>query len=302
MLKGKEKKHLYKQRFRKQPALQVYEIAVFNQSIHYFLTNAQTDLPVLVCLPGLYEVKENLAAFALAFGKKYRVLVIDWLGHGDSSNDELYWTLEGQVSFFEQLCQQLRAKYPIEAFIGQSFGATLLLMHANLVSEEKLVLTNLTHLRTNKTETLYTQMIENGKQSPYIVKTQADFEQLMYLYFSEPTLLKHYDFKTWMKTICEQSEKFELAITSWYEQYSLFFSESFLTHVQAKNTLLMWGMDDPLYDIKKGKIVKWTIPQSKIVFVEQAGHLPLSEQPLQCAKFVEQFLNGEIEQEYSHEH
>ncbi|MGL4973455.1 MAG: alpha/beta fold hydrolase [Culicoidibacterales bacterium] len=290
MVKDKYKKNLYrKKRFKKETIIEK-ELHVTGQTFSYLLTNPTTTAPVLFCLPGLYETKEQLAEFAKAIGSAYRVLVIDWLGHGQSTNDATYWTIEGQVSLLDQVLSRIREQYEVAAVIGQSFGATLLLMHANLQPETTVILGNLTHLRTQKTEQLYTQMIEQGGHSPYIIESEADFHQLMYLYYSQPEQLTNNDWKRWKTTTFEQSKIIGPALEAWYAEFSLFFTESFLTHCQAQRTLIVWGEEDPLYDVRKGNIVKWTIPRSTISLVKQAGHLPLSEQPKQAAEIITQFL------------
>ncbi|MGL5916779.1 MAG: alpha/beta fold hydrolase [Culicoidibacterales bacterium] len=290
MVKTKYQKHLYqKKRFSKSTVTE-HEIQVAEQTFSYLLTNEASTAPVLFCLPALYETKEQLAEFAQALGKTYRVLVIDWIGHGKTPNDATYWTIEGQVSLLEQVLATVRSKYDIKAVIGQSYGATLLLMHTNFHQETTVILGNLTHLRTPKTEALYTQMIEQGGHSPYIIENQADFEQLLYLYYSQPEQFKNYDWQKWKSTVLEQSQIIGPALEAWYAEFSLFFTESFLAHSQAKRTLILWGEEDPLYDVRKGNIIKWTIPNSTITLVKQAGHLPLSEQPQQAAKVITEFL------------
>lgn len=295
MIKKKYQKKLYKQRKLKKSVTTEAEITLAGQTISYALTNAQSDKPVVFCLPGLYESKEHLIPFAQALGTDYRVLIVDWLGHGKSSNDETYWTLEGQVSFLEQLLNELKQHYPLIAVVGQSWGATLLLMHTNLHPEVTLILGNLTHLRTERTEKMYTQMIESGQYSPFSLATKTDFEQLMYLYFSNPEQLKSYDWPGWSEQALQQSEYIGPALEKWHAEFSFFLAESFLAHHQAQQVLLLWGEDDPLADVRKGHIVKWTIPHSQIEIIPHASQLPLSEQPNQTAKIVKKFLQKGLE-------
>ncbi|MGL4623770.1 MAG: alpha/beta fold hydrolase [Culicoidibacterales bacterium] len=300
MIKSKYQKKMYKQgKFKKNTIIEA-EVTVADQTISYVLTNATSEKPVIFCLPGLYETKEHLIPFAQAMGSDYRMLIIDWIGHGKSTNDETYWTLEGQVSFLEQLLTILKATYPITTLLGQSWGATLLLMHTNLHAEMTLILGNLTHLRSEKTEKMYTQMIENGQSSPYSLATTTDFDQLMYLYFSNPEQLKVYDWQGWGQQALVQSSYIGPALEQWHAEFSLFFAESFLAHHQAQKVLLLWGGEDPLYDVRKGYVVKWTIPHSHIEILPHASQLPVSEQPEKAAKIVKKFLQKQ--EELSDEH
>lgn len=300
MIKAKYLKKLYKQNKLKKPSIVEAKINVLGQTVSYALTNPSSEKPVIFCLPGLYEVKEHLLPFAKSMGNEYRVLVVDWIGHGKTTNSETYWTLEGQVSFLDELLAILKKQFPITAVVGQSWGATLLLMHANLHPETTLVLGNLTHLRTEKTEKMYTQMIENGQHSPYSLATTTDFDQLMYLYFSNPEQLKLYDWQAWSQQALQQSEYIGPALEQWHAEFSLFFAESFLAHHQANQVLLLWGEEDPLYDIRKGYVVKWTVPHSQIDIIKQASQLPISEQPQQTAKIVQKFLEKTEENRDEH--
>jgi pimeloyl-ACP methyl ester carboxylesterase len=57
-------------------------------------------------------------------------------------------------------------------------------------------------------------------------------------------------------------------------------------------TLLVWGRDDAITPIDSGAIYQRAIPRSRLVVIENCGHMPEMEKPAEFARLVADFLAG----------
>ena len=57
-------------------------------------------------------------------------------------------------------------------------------------------------------------------------------------------------------------------------------------------TLLLWGGEDAITPINSGEIYQRAIPRSRLVVIENCGHMPEMEKPAEFARLVENFLSG----------
>jgi pimeloyl-ACP methyl ester carboxylesterase len=57
-------------------------------------------------------------------------------------------------------------------------------------------------------------------------------------------------------------------------------------------TLLVWGREDAITPIDSGEIYQRAIPRSRLVVIENCGHMPEMEKPAEFARLVADFLAG----------
>ena len=57
-------------------------------------------------------------------------------------------------------------------------------------------------------------------------------------------------------------------------------------------TLIIWGSDDQLIPVENGYKFKNDITNSKLIVMQQTGHVPMEEKPLESLKFTIDFLNN----------
>lgn len=57
-------------------------------------------------------------------------------------------------------------------------------------------------------------------------------------------------------------------------------------------TLILWGRHDRLIPSAVGQAYEKAIPGARLVFIEEAGHVPLREAPEACAEAITAFLKG----------
>jgi pimeloyl-ACP methyl ester carboxylesterase len=68
------------------------------------------------------------------------------------------------------------------------------------------------------------------------------------------------------------------------------------THDNIKNikqpTLIIWGSDDQLIPVENGYKFKNDITNSKLIVMQQTGHVPMEEKPLISLNFAIDFINN----------
>jgi pimeloyl-ACP methyl ester carboxylesterase len=57
-------------------------------------------------------------------------------------------------------------------------------------------------------------------------------------------------------------------------------------------TLLVWGGEDVITPIDSGEIYQRAMPRSRLVVIENCGHMPEMEKPTDFAGLIENFLAG----------
>ena len=62
-------------------------------------------------------------------------------------------------------------------------------------------------------------------------------------------------------------------------------------HQIKSPTLLVWGKDDNVTPAFVGQKFNELIEGSKLVFLDECGHAPMMEKPLQFNQILEKFLN-----------
>ena len=72
-------------------------------------------------------------------------------------------------------------------------------------------------------------------------------------------------------------------------------SNGIKTHESVKKikqpTLIIWGSDDQLIPIDNAYKFKNDITNSKLIVMQETGHVPMEEKPLESLKFVIDFLD-----------
>jgi len=57
-------------------------------------------------------------------------------------------------------------------------------------------------------------------------------------------------------------------------------------------TLLVWGREDAITPIERGELYQRAIPHARLTIMDNCGHMPEMEHPVQFAQLVENFLAG----------
>jgi pimeloyl-ACP methyl ester carboxylesterase len=60
----------------------------------------------------------------------------------------------------------------------------------------------------------------------------------------------------------------------------------------AARTLVIWGRNDPLLDVRHGTRLVAELPNATLQVIERCGHIPQEEQPAETNRLIHEFLAG----------
>ncbi len=251
-------------------------VPVFGQNIHYFEAGQGS---AVILLHGLGAVKEIWLGDIDGLSAKYHVYAIDQVGFGHSDKPLLDYKV---ATFSEFLYGFMQSQHLTKAtLVGNSLGGWVALDFATQHPEmlDKLVLVNSAGITWP------------GRVSPVnlnpatLAATRKLLETLFYNKKIVTDALVQQVFADHMKnndgyTIRRTMEGF--GIENQFEDAKL---ASFHTP-----TLLVWGRDDELLPVGYGEKLRDALPGSKMVVLDQCGHVPPMEKPAEFTQAVLDFL------------
>ena len=252
-----------------------------NTEIHYRLEGNGENRVVL--LHGWGCDMKMMAPVAEALMKTYRVLLVDFPGHGESGRPPEPWGVPEYAACLKELLKRL-GFFPCSV-IAHSFGCRIT---AWLAAEEpqlfdRIVFTGAAGIRPKQTEAAQ-------KRSAEYKKLKKQCERLRHIPFLraaadkfEKKLREKYGSRDYNALDDEMKKTFvkviNLDLTDLYEKFNA-------------STLLIWGDSDTETPLWMGKEMEKRIPDAGLVVFEGGTHFAYLEQLQRFNTIVCQFLKG----------
>ncbi len=259
--------------------------------------NTNQKKETILFLHGFSDNKYSIAIAARELVKKYNIISIDLPGFGDTDKPwEEKYTLQ---NYHDWVIEFIIAKgitnfHLMGNSMGGAIAASLAADHPDLF--KSITLIGSAGIMGDELVGIY-KMIKEG-ENIFAIENMDDFNKLMQTVFTKPPyipfILKNYKLR-----------KF-LANRKWYEKVlddltGGLLNESVTVHnfdratflnEKVKNIkkpiLLIWGSDDKLNPPALGELYNNLIKDSKLVIIQNTGHIPQIESPV-C--FVKEFNN-----------
>jgi len=258
------------------------EILVFGQKIHYVEAGSG---PTVILLHGLGGSSQAWGLNTAALGEKYRVIVPDQIGFGKSDKPLVNYRIRTYVDFLDQFCKQLGIERA--TLVGSSMGGWIAAMFTASFPDrvDKLVL------------------LDAAGYAP-----PKDFDTRVYFALNPSTRVEmkgligkvFYNKAFQTDAAVDQAIAARLAAGDGYTINSITESiirgEDFLDDIVKtikRPTLIIWGRQDGLVSLAEGERFHKDIVGSKLIVIEQCGHVPNTEKPGEFNAAVLKFLAGE---------
>lgn len=253
------------------------EIALADGTRYVYLEGGQGE--PLMLLHGFGANKDNFARLAAFLTPKYRVIVPDHIGFGESAHPpdadysptaqaerihNLASTLEidslhvGGSSMGGQIALTLAARYPGEV------KSLWLLAPAGVWSAPP------SELRVN---------FDKTGENPLLVRNEDDFAKLFSLVMSDPPFVPRPVLNVFAE---ERIRNFAL------EQriFQQIVGDSVEQRIRglATPTLIVWGTRDRLIHVDTANVLHDLMPNSEVIVMQEIGHAPMIERPRQTAE------------------
>lgn len=275
------KKFIYDQR--KAAGITVKSVKISRFKVVY--AEGGSGYPIIM-LHGFGGSKNDWLQFAKYFTSDYRVILPDLPGFGDSTKLE---EEEFGVMFQVEKVLEFTRALQLEKIhlVGHSMGGNIAGNFAGAYPEmvKSLALIDAARVITpEKSE--FDLLLEKG-ENPYIIKDVKDFDTFMeFLCYQPPqipSLMKRYLAKQLMAT-------YKVYEKSFYQQWEKsIFPESRIRKITAP-TLIIWGESDKNLHVSSAYIFQKNIAGSKVVTIDECGHIPFMEKPKETVSAYSEFL------------
>ena len=244
------------------------EVLVFGQKIQYVEAGSG---PTVILLHGLGGSSQVWGFNIGPLAEKYHVVVPDQIGFGKSDKPLVNYRIRTYVDFLDQFCRQLKIERA--TLVGNSMGGWIAAMFTASFPDrvDKLVLVDAAGYTPPKDLDMRTLFGLNPT-------TREGMKVLVAKVFYNKA------FQT--DAAIDQAMAVRLAAGDGYTIKSLTESiirgEDFLDEV-VKNikrpTLIVWGRQDGLVSLADGERFNRDIAGSKMIVIDQCGHVPNVEKP-----------------------
>jgi 2-hydroxy-6-oxonona-2,4-dienedioate hydrolase len=258
------------------------EVLIFGQKIQYVEAGSG---PTVILLHGLGGSSQGWQFNVGALAEKYHVVVPDQIGFGKSDKPFVNYRIRTYVDFLDQFCKQLKIERA--TLVGNSMGGWIAAMFTASFPDrvDKLVL------------------VDAAGYAP-----PKDFDTRVFFGLNPTTregmkvLIAKVFYNKAFQTdaFIDQSIAARLAAGDGYTINSITESiirgEDFLDDVVKtikRPTLIIWGRQDGLVLLTEGERFNKDIAGSKMIVIEQCGHVPNVEKPGEFNAAVLKFLAGE---------
>jgi pimeloyl-ACP methyl ester carboxylesterase len=233
----------------------------------------------LLLLHGFGANKDNFTSVARFLTPHYRVIAPDHIGFGESSHP--------QDADYAAPAQSARLRAFVHALGltrfhlgGSSMGGQISLTYSALYPADVISLWLLDSggvWSAPKSERQ--KIVEAGGRNPLMARTEEEFAQIPAFVMSKPPHLPRFMLDVMAQ---ERIRNFDLEQRIYNEDVA-YQMESHIAGLETP-TLIVWGREDRSHNVAAAEILHKLLPQSEVIIIPDAGHLPMIEQPQRCAR------------------
>ncbi len=241
----------------------------------------------VVLLHGIFAEKDHWVEFARVLTGRYRVIIPDLAGFGESSRlDDASYAYAPQVERLHAFLEKTGARRVHLA--GNSMGGTIAALYAARYPHRvaSLAFIGAPHGIRTPDGSEGDRVIESGG-SPLIVRTPEEFDAMMrFLFVQQPFLPRpiYVDARTRALGSAESNERL------WKEQLADRYLLDGMISAVTVPTLALWGAGDRMFHASGIERLREALPQGEFEIIPAVGHLPMMEQPRAAGERYRRFL------------
>jgi pimeloyl-ACP methyl ester carboxylesterase len=273
---------------RSRNGLELKQVQVADRSWPYLEGGPATG-PVIVMVHGFSADKDNWVRFAGEFTDQYRVIAPDLPGFGDQERiPEQDYRLGAQVARLHAFARALG----LESFhlVGNSMGGHITALYSLAYPEQVLSagLFNNAGIDSPQPSDMEQRLAQG--QNPLLTQSVADFDRIL-SYTTEVQPFVPWPVKPYVAGKALAAKDFNAYIFEQYKSDRSSGLEPVFAQIQPP-VLILWGRQDRVLDVSAVQVMQELRPQSRVVIMDQTGHLPMVERPQQSAEYYRGFLSS----------
>ncbi len=262
--------------------LRVYDSARNNRSYN-------EDNPVIILLHGSPGQISNWKHIIPCLEKHYRVIAFDQRGYGESDKP-LKVSLEDYLEDLGQLIQKLNLRQDNIILVGHSFGGLVAQEYASRHRIRGLVLIgSLTRLRRSITNRIIWSTPPILWRKIFFTENTLTRRLYRKLFFSKHTRDQVYE--EFIKDNKEYLENLPAHVFSYLKYFKDYDASVSVPNIRVP-TLIIVGGEDKVTPVEEAQRLNEMIENSKLVVIENAGHMVLYEKPEELCEHILRFIEG----------
>jgi 2-hydroxy-6-oxonona-2,4-dienedioate hydrolase len=267
------------------PARADKEVRIYGQKIRY-VEAGQSGQQVVILLHGLGGNSSNWILNTNALAAKYRVIVPDQIGFGQSDKPMINYRVGTYVDFLDRLYSELKIERAI--LVGNSMGGWIAALYAIAHPErvERLVLVDAAGFAPPKD-------FDTRQLAGLNPSTREGMRALAALVFYNKQLYASdaaIDFALTQRMAAGDGYTIQSLIESIARREDML--DGRLSSIKQP-TLLIWGRQDGLTPLSEfGERFKREIAGAELIVFEQCGHVPMVEKATEFNAALLKFLDG----------
>ncbi len=262
-------------------------LTVDDEHWHY-LEGGASNSAVMVLLHGFGANKESWLPYARLLTAKYRVIVPDLPGFGESAQimDKDY-SSKTQANRLYALLTHLGIEHC--HLSGNSMGGLIAARYAIAFQQsvESLTLFNNAGIDSEQQTPFFEKMFQGD--ATLVARSQEEFKQILALVTHRPMKIPANIFRVLAEDSIARAPLLDHIFASLKEEVLEVYLNQYLPEIKVP-TLVLWGRQDNIFDCSHVNIMLEHIPDSHGVILESTGHVPMLERPGDTVRHQLHFL------------
>jgi len=254
----------------------------------HYLEGGDSNAAVMVLLHGFGANKESWLPYARLLTSKYRVIVPDLPGFGESVQDlNKDYNSKTQAARLHALLNQLGIEHC--HISGNSMGGLIAARYTIAYQQhvDSLTLFNNAGIDSNMQTPFYEQMLSG--EASLVIRSQEEMKQLLSIVAHRPMKIPANFLRVIGEEAIERAPLLDQVFATLREEILGDYLNRYLPNIKIP-TLVLWGRQDKIFDYRQVNVMVEQIPDSCGVILESTGHTPMLERPADTARHQLHFL------------
>jgi len=259
-------------------------------NISYLENNIESD-KTLVLLHGFGANKDNWLQFAKELNGKYHLIIPDLIGDGESSKPtNIDYTISNQTKMLKEFLNKFKNKNII--LIGNSMGGQIALNYAYYYKIDSLILID--PMGINVEKSFIDKLGKEKLEDIYLnVCSVEKMKKMIELGFSKPPYIPNFILEHLTKEKCKVANLDSLKYKGLFDNKLNLLDDMTTKSIKLNlPTLILWGKEDKIINVKNANIFNNNIKNSKLVIFDKLGHMPMIENAELTVNSIMKFLDN----------
>jgi pimeloyl-ACP methyl ester carboxylesterase len=247
-----------------------------------YLEGGPADAETIVMVHGFGGDKDNWPLYARHFTNRYRVIAPDLPGFGENVRDPgLNYGGAAQTERLHAFLTELGLENI--HLSGNSMGGFIALNYALTYPHNVKTLTLIDNAGVTSTHKSELEIAIDGGENPLVATSMEDFDRLLDFVMHKRIPSPRFMMRAMLAIQIRNRDLLDAIFWQIIDEALKHSLTDRLGEVSMP-TLVIWGRHDRLIDVSCAEVMAATIPDNRVVVLEDVGHVPMIESPRETAQ------------------